>query len=181
MCSMQKCSLITVVIALAIPAPHALLAQRLVVDAGVAQIGWLSPGSTGFSAGFQLSTPLQKRTALIGAVRTVSGLTSRGTGGERRDLVGSGLLGIEQELAHHARLNVHGSLGVAGSYIWSTYSGTATNLGRVGGFSWVRPVLAMRLEQQRVRGPRAGLRLDVQPRFDAPRSVNPTLGFSLSW
>jgi hypothetical protein len=178
---MQKCSVMKGLFALAILAAHPLAAQRLVVDAGVAQIGWLSPGSTGLSVGLQVSTPLQKRTALLGAVRTVSGLTSHGTGSERRDVVGSALLGIEQELAHDARVRVLSSLGVAGSYIWSTYSGAAANIGRVGGFSWVRPVVAMRLEQQRIRGPRAGIRLDVQPRFDGPRSLNPTLGFSLSW
>ena len=157
-------------------------AQRIVADAGVAQVGWLTSKNWGPSIGAQLSALRSERTALIVSARSVFGLETRGTGFVRNDVVGTAALGLEQQVARASKATLFAAASVAGSYAWSTYTGPAADVVRgSSGFTWLRPILALRLEPTRRSGARISVRADIQPRFDGLRSLNPSFGIGLSW
>lgn len=155
-------------------------AQRLVADAGITQIGWLIPAIWGPSVGVQMATLRSEHTALIVSARSVFGRTSIGSGMSRRDVVGTAAMGVEQKLVQATQVTLLGALSLAGSYTHSSYSstGSATFGART---TSVHPILAVRLAQRRITGLRLSVRADIQPHFDAPRSLNPSMGVGLSW
>ena len=155
-------------------------AQRIVADAAVARIGWLIPADWGASVGVQMATLRSGRTALIVSARSVFGREAIGTGASRKDVVGTAALGVEQKLRQTTQVNLFGALSLAGSYTHSTYASTGYVTFGARNTS-VHPILAVRLEQGRITGLRLSLRADIQPHFDAPRSLNPSMGIGLSW
>jgi hypothetical protein len=156
---------------------QSLTAQRLVFDAGAATVGWLAPNDWGPTFGMQLAAPHSGRTAVVGGLRGVFGLSSQG----RRNVVGSAILGVEQELGTTGDLRAYLALNLAASYIWYTYPATSNaQVTRYAGFEFVRPIASLRLERRRLRGPHVGVRFEVQPDVFGSRSVNPSVSFTLS-
>jgi hypothetical protein len=174
---MKRLLFVSVLCAGASGAFQSLTAQRLVFDAGAATVGWLAPNDWGPTFGIQLAAPHSGRTGVVGGLRSVVGLSSQG----RSSVVGSAMLGVEQQLGTKRDLRAYLALNVASSYIWYTYPPTSSGqVTRYAGFEWVRPVASLRLERRRLRGPRIGVRFEVQPDVFESRTINPSVSVTLS-
>ncbi|MCU0650380.1 MAG: hypothetical protein MUF00_20510 [Gemmatimonadaceae bacterium] len=163
--------------------PFSLNAQRVMLDAGMAQVDWLSPDNWGPSIGIQARLLGTERVSMIGGLRGVFGLETPGIGLSRRDRLATALLGGEVRVARAGRASLYASASLAHSYYWFRYSSEAPFLDgtTASGFTWFRGVYAARLHV--ATGSRFGinLRADVQPRFGDLRSINPTFGLGVSY
>ena len=174
---MKRLVLVSVFCAGGSGAFQSLAAQRVVFDAGAATVGWLAPNDWGPTFGMQIAALHSGRTAVVGGLRGLVGLSSPG----RSEVVGSAMLGVEQQLGTRQNMRAYLALNLASSYIWYTYTPTSTGqVARYAGFEWVRPVASVRLERRRLRGPHVGVRFEVQPDFFESHTINPSVSFTLS-
>jgi len=105
-------------LAFAATTAHAQQAHRFMLDAGVGQIGWLSPGSWGTTVAAQSRLVSRNRLAIIAGLRGTFNLTAKCNGLTRRDNVATGVVGLEVAALERKTSAVF----VSASGAWSRYT-----------------------------------------------------------
>jgi hypothetical protein len=174
---------ISLVIVAAAPGAMAQREHRFAFDAGVGQIGWLSPDNWGTTVSAQGRVLRSRRLAFIVGVRGTFNLATPGTGLTRRDDVLSGTAGVEASAVEHPLGALFVSVSGAYSRYRARYGGPNAGLvsdGRpVSGYTWPSGIVGVRAEFLRARRVGLSVRGDVRPRGGRTRSLNPTLGVGL--
>jgi hypothetical protein len=171
-------------IAVMSPATHAQRTHRFMLDAGVGQINWLSPGNWGTTVSGQGRLFESRRFALVAGLRGTFNLATPGTGLTRRDNVATGLVGVEATALMRKSSAVFLSASGAWSRYTARYSGPNAPLvasGPVSGMTWPSGILGVRAELFRDRRAGVSVRADIRPRGGSSGSLNPTFGLGLAF
>lgn len=160
-------------------------AQRLTLDAGVAQVGWLIPDDWGQSFGVHAHFDISRRVGVMFGARGIVGLDTQREGFisvSRRERLATAMLGVEYRVVEVRKASVHLSAGIATSRFWAQYTlrnGTTTDFD--GSWGWVRGVYGARVFMPVTERWGVHVRSEIHPRYGDTRSWNPVFAVGVGF